>query len=50
MDNKGTFIIPILVGLLAIIGGFLFIIDKSGAAGVVIGVGLLIEALRNWIK
>lgn len=45
MNKKGDSIINILVGVLAIVGGVLFIVNKEGFGLITISIGLLIEAL-----
>lgn len=50
MNQKRESTIHILVGLLLIAAGVLFILDRPPLAGLITAIGLLIEALKNWIK
>jgi len=52
MENKKASIdiIHIIVGTLAILGGVLYIVNQNKFGLIIISIGLLAEALANWLK
>lgn len=40
----------IIAGIMLIGGGLLFIINKASLGGIIVAIGILIEAIRIWLK
>lgn len=50
-SKKGAFdIVHVIVGIILIAAGVLFLINKSALGIVLASIGLLIEAVRNWVR
>lgn len=48
-DKRGTASIHILVGVIILLGGLLYLFNQPGLGLVTTSVGLLIEAIINWV-
>lgn len=49
MNNKAQTSIHILVGVIVILGGLLYLFNQGGLGLIVTTLGLLIEAIINWM-
>ena len=49
MNNRAQISLHILVGIIVILGGLLYLFNQAGMGLIVTTLGLLIEAIVNWV-
>ncbi len=49
MNNKGSDSLHILVGVIVMLGGLLYLFNQANLGLIVTSLGLLIEAIINWV-
>ncbi len=49
-SRKGATTLHVIVAVILIASGVLFLINKSALGVILASVGLLIEAVKNWVK